>query len=46
MKRLLISIFIYILGINSIVVGTGHLTGENGLIRQLRKNGYTVEPVN
>lgn len=29
-----------------IAVGTGHLTGETGLIKQLRKKGYTVEPVN
>lgn len=26
------------------VVGAGHLVGESGLIRQLRENGYTVEP--
>lgn len=27
-----------------IVVGLGHMIGENGLINQLRKKGYTVEP--
>jgi len=29
-----------------IAVGTAHLIGENGLIKQLRKKGYIVEPVN
>jgi len=38
--------FICILGINSIVAGTAHLAGENGLIKQLLKMGYIVEPVN
>jgi len=28
-----------------IAVGAGHLTGKKGLIRLLRKKGYTVEPV-
>ena len=28
-----------------VAVGAGHLVGENGLINQLRKMGYTVEPV-
>ncbi|HEY4650707.1 MAG TPA: TraB/GumN family protein [Pontibacter sp.] len=26
-------------------VGAGHLTGENGLLQLLKKQGYTVEPV-
>jgi uncharacterized protein len=29
-----------------IAVGSGHLGGENGLIRLLKTKGYTVEPVN
>ena len=29
-----------------IAVGTGHLPGKEGLINLLRKEGYTVEPVN
>ena len=29
-----------------IAVGTGHLAGDNGLIKQLLKMGYKVEPVN
>ncbi|MEO7960636.1 MAG: TraB/GumN family protein [Ginsengibacter sp.] len=28
-----------------VAVGTGHLTGENGLISLLRKEGYWVEPL-
>ena len=28
-----------------VVVGAGHLPGDTGLINQLRKAGYTVEPV-
>lgn len=28
-----------------IMVGVGHLVGETGLICQLQKQGYTVEPV-
>ncbi len=29
-----------------IAVGTGHLPGKNGLITLLRKQGYTIKPVN
>jgi uncharacterized protein YbaP (TraB family) len=29
----------------TIAVGAGHLAGENGLIKLLRKEGYTVKPV-
>ena len=30
---------------NLIAVGIAHLPDENGLIMQLRRQGYTVEPV-
>ena len=28
-----------------IVVGAAHLCGENGLINELKKEGFTVEPM-
>jgi uncharacterized protein YbaP (TraB family) len=28
-----------------VAVGTGHLVGDEGLIRLLKKAGYTVEPI-
>ena len=29
----------------TIAIGAGHLAGEKGLIKLLRKEGYTVKPV-